>query len=224
MNDVTVLANDRINKLKSMLGEMVELGRMRSDYALEHFVVGQHDVPGRQRAQALAELQAMYFSLADVYDDMELAKLDLEEVKGDNQRAQIQRRQLERKIAGIQIHLIQRVKEIDCLLKLLEQMPRYTAEQLEAEEPIYWAARLSRQAFIAPRDPGGNLDAILQMVTIPGLKKPTTPVSPDVFLNGLGLDLKEIAAGLLHSKLITEQGAQFLIESGEKKEKKHRRR
>jgi hypothetical protein len=83
-------------------------------------------------------------------------------------------------------------------------MPKYTAEELEAEEPTYWAARLTRQAFMAQRDPGGNIDAILQMATIPGMMKPITPLSPDAYLKGIGIPVAQIAIGLRHAKLISE--------------------
>jgi hypothetical protein len=212
MSDIQTQAETRIHQLEGMLGEMNELGRMRSDFVLEHFVAGQHDTPGRQRAQVLAELQSLYFAMADLYDDMQIAQIDLTEIEGDDPREQIQRRKLERGIAGMAITLNQRVKEIDHLLEILTKLPRYTADELEKEEPIYWAARLSRQAYLAPRDPGGNLDAILQMATTPGLKKPTTPISPDRFLLGLGLDVQDVAAGLVAAGLLTEAGAARLVE------------
>lgn len=210
---------DRLRKLEGMIGEMFELGRMRSDFALTHFVVGQHDTPGKQRAQALAELQALYFSMADVYDDLELTRIELDElIKSQSRtpREKLEIKKKTRKILGLEMHLAQRVKEIDCLLKILDVLPRYTADQLEAEEPAYWAMRLSRQAFMAPRDPGGNLDAVLQIVTIPGEKKPIVPIGPEQLLKGLGLDIKDIAHGLRKAGLITEDGEKLMLEPEKK--------
>ena len=221
MNQIAV-AHSRIEQLENMMNEMNELGRMRSDFALIHFVVGQHDTPGKQRAQAVMELQAMYFALADVYDDMQTAQLDLTDmdirettVKADA-RSRIERRKLLRKIQSMEMHITQRVKEIDCLLDLLDKLPKYTAKELEEEEPVYWAARLTRQAFLAGRDPGGNLDALLQFATVPGELKPITPVSPEGYLKSLGLEIEKIAAGLQYAGILTEEGAKLMIETEKK--------
>lgn len=191
------IISERMAQLRGMFDEMMEAGRMRSDFALRHFVVGAHDTPGRQRSQALAELQAMYFSLADVWDDMRLAQIDLGEMgEPENERGRIEYERTARKILALQINLMQRIKEVDCLLELLQGMKRYTAQELEAEEPLYWAARLARQAFMAQRDAGGNIDAMLQMATIPGELKPAVPLSAVDFLKGIGFSAEQIAKGL----------------------------
>ncbi len=211
MNDLILqAAEDRQETLRELLPEMMELGRMRSDFALEHFVVGQHDLPGRQRAQALVELQAMYFSLGEVYDDMRLTKLDLDENKRETERDRIKAEGLERKLLSISMSLRQRIKEIDYLIELLKKMPKYTADELEQEEPKYWAARLARQAFLAPRDPGGNLDAVLQLVTVPGEDKPILPAGPHEFMLGMGLEVGAVAKGLEKLGLITAEGRKLL--------------
>jgi hypothetical protein len=223
MDEITTVQS-RLERLEGMLDEMMELGRMRSDFTLRHFVVGQHDKPGRQRAQALAELQGLYFSLADVYDDLELTKIELDEKEGEDKRAEIERRKLRRKIVSMTMHLTQRVKEIDCLLGILDELPKYTAESLEAEEREYWAMRLTRQAYLAGRDPGGNVDALLQMATIAGQDKPAMPLGPHDYLLGLGLDVNEIAVGLKRIGLISEEGAKKLVEANTPVAGKRRRR
>lgn len=216
--------NDRRDIMRQMLGEMVEAGRMRTDFAMRHFVVGAHDTPGRQRAQALNELQSLYFSLADVYDEIELAELERAEIEEYNEdgsanvRAKIEAKRLERKILQQSIYVHQRMQEVDFLLGVLQAIPKYTAEELEAEEPLYWSARLARQAFIAQRDPGGNLDAMLQMLTTPGHTKPSVPIGPTEFLMGAGIKPEVIAKGLVNAGIITKEDAEkMLVESQPKR-------
>ncbi|HUI88725.1 MAG TPA: hypothetical protein VLX61_08345, partial [Anaerolineales bacterium] len=216
------LLEDRQEKLQKLLPEMIELGRMRSDFALEHFVVGMHDMPGRQRAQALAELQAMYFSLGELYDDIRLTELDLKENDRKTERQRIQAEGLERKLLSLSINLRQRIKEVDCLIKLLGKMPEYTAEQLENEEKIYWATRLTRQAYLMPRDAGGNLDALLQFITEAGKDKPVVPVGPHQFLLGLGLDAEAVVGQLEKMNLISPAAAKLLVAETKPKEPRKR--
>lgn len=215
MDEIQLRAGQRLGELRGMFEEMVELGRMRSDFALRQFVVGQHDMPGRQRAQALAELQSLYFSMSDVYDDLECSQMELEDALEDAERTNEERarryieisiNRLRRKILNLTIHLSQRLKEVDCLLELLKNMPRYTAEQLEQEEREYWLRRLTRQAFLAMIDPGGNKDALLQMATRPGKVKPVLPFNPADAYKSMGLDDDEIRAFLLQSGIALNDG------------------
>jgi hypothetical protein len=170
----------RREQLHELIDEMKELSQPRSDFALKHFVVGQHDLPARQRQQAILELQSMMFELANQYDEICLARLDIEEFEEaldktegrQKQRIQIQIDQKRRFIEGVEIGLTGRLRECDYLYAMLQHMPKVTAEQLEVEEEAYWAMRLSRQLLLAGRDPGGNLTAILQMLTDPGKPRP----------------------------------------------------
>ncbi len=225
LQELSQVTHDRLAQLREMFGEMIEAGRMRTNFALEHFVAGQHDLPGRQRAQILAELQSLYFALADVWDEIQLAEVEKDEIifsardEGKTvtpltPRQNIALGKAERKILSNSIYLYQRWQEVDFLLKLLQRLPKYTAEELEAEEPAYWSMRLARQAFMAQRDPGGNLDAIVQMLTSPGLPKPKMPLGPGDFALGLGIDAKQIAQGLVNAKLLTiEQADEFVSKS-----------
>jgi hypothetical protein len=181
MNDITVTQK----QIEGLLGEMRELGQPRSDYALTHFVVGQHDLPGAQRKQILDELQAMMFSLGDVSDEKKLAEIDLAEALElldrkfgyEREREEIRIGGLRRKILSIEMHLEGRLRECETLLAMLDRIPRYTREQYEAEEPERWARRLTRQFVLHQRGDFGNLDALLQMATEPGQAKPAFPVN-----------------------------------------------
>jgi hypothetical protein len=181
MNDITVTQK----QIEGLLGEMRELGQPRSDYALAHFVVGQHDLPGAQRKQVLDELQAMMFALADVNDEKKTAEIDLAEILElhdekhgyEWQREEIKIGGLRRKILSLELHLEGRLRECETLLAMLDRIPKYTREQYEAEEPEHWARRLTRQFVLHQRGDFGNLDALLQMETEPGKAKPAFPVN-----------------------------------------------
>ncbi len=187
--------DERQSKLTALIGEMHELSQPRSNFALRHFVVGQHDMPARQRQQAILELQGFLFDLADQSDNIRLMQLDIDEMRdkladlrGNNLiRMQIEISKKEREMEKISIHLTGRLRECDTLYAMLQEMPKYDAEQLEAEEETYWANRLSRQYFLAQRDAGGNLTAVLQMLTQPGQSRPELSLDFVTAASSLGL-------------------------------------
>jgi hypothetical protein len=180
-----------ISQIENLLNEMDELSQPRTNFALEHFVVGQHDMPGRQRTQVLAELQAMMFSLADTNDDITKAEIKLQRLSAwwypKTVTTRMETSKLQRNIRSMQIQRNGRMRECEFLLGLLDKMPLYTREELEKEEAEYWQRRLLRQHFLQTRGDFGNLDAILQMATSAGVSKPALPVGVDQVFTFMGM-------------------------------------
>jgi hypothetical protein len=168
---------DIIEALRDDL-EMIQ--QPRSDFALRHFVIGQHDLPGRQRAQAVLELQGKLFSIKRSRIAKARILLLIEKQKkifetGDQmkqQEAQLEIQSAEVDLAELDLGMLGAVREANTLLAILATMPKYTREQLESEEAEYWQRRLTRQYIVGQRDLGGNLDAVLQVMTEPGTAKP----------------------------------------------------
>jgi hypothetical protein len=180
------------------MGEMDELLVPRSMYALTHFVVGQHDTPGQQRRQVLAELKGMLFNLADSVDDARLLELDIQDLEGAkelDERGEINLARKKRHLRGAQITLRNQLAECDNLLKILNQIPKYTREELEAEEPEYWRRRLNRQHNLGQLGDFGNLDAQLMMRTEPGKTKPELPFPDELKIDQLVVAARQISAG-----------------------------
>jgi hypothetical protein len=208
MNEIEQV-NEYSKKMETLQAEIDEMNQPRSNYALTHFVVGQHDMPARQRQQVLVELQTMMFNLADLADEIKLAEVEIDEKKYllnddivttefDKQRYNIQICQLERKITSLRFQITGRLRECDTLYAMLEQMPRYDRSQFEAEEEEYWGRRLKRQYFLAQRDMGGNLTALLETVTQPGKVKPELQIHKEDVLPLMGVSeegLKQISQG-----------------------------
>jgi hypothetical protein len=193
---------NRQENLRSLLDEMQELSQGRSNFALRHFVVGQHDLPGRQRQQVIVELQGMMFELANQADEIKLAELEIRELQVallnskntdiDIERLKIKITQKERQIEQINIRLTGQLRECDTLYVMLQELPKYTKEQFEAEEPAYWSRRLPRQFTLSQRDVGGNLTAILEMLTEPGKEKPSVAITLNNLVALLGLSEESV--------------------------------
>ena len=171
------------SRVSDLLNEIHSLKQSRSNFALSHFVVCQHDMPGRQRMQVLDELEAALFSVYDMKDELDLAKINLDEIvhgemavipdEWDAQRNVIKKNALQRKMVSIKMQIDSKTREMSTLLAILDTLPEYTREQIEAEEPEYWDKRLSRQAYLAQKGSytgmgEGNLDAIMQIQDTPG--------------------------------------------------------
>lgn len=186
----------RQEKLKELIQEMTDLSQGRSNFALEHFVVGQHDTPHRQRQQVIFELQSMMFELANISDEIKLTEIDIEELNSLNldgfeqKRNNIKIQQKIRSVEQMKIRLSGLLSECDFLYKLLNVIPKVTKEEFENQELEYWSKRLTRQHFLQLRGDFGNLDAMLQMGTFAGQNKPELPLSIEQVLPAISPSLK----------------------------------
>jgi len=151
-------------------------------------VAGQHDLPGRQRAQVLTELQNKLFAIKRANIERERILLRIDKAKkcmelggAHNQReAALDIEQAELDFEELNLARLGAAREANTLLSIFSTMPAYTREQLEAEEAAYWSRRLTRQYIIGGRDIGGNLDAVLQVLTEPGTAKPQVGMIEEV--------------------------------------------
>jgi len=140
----------------------------RTNFQLKYFVVGQHDTEPRRWWQCVLELQIKIQNL---------------------KRAEIHRRQLERKIQTLRrggeesqdeaellqlemeeqdLAVLGALREAETLFAIYKSFPRaYTSEELNAAEEDYWHARLTRQATHELVSTGrvgvGNLDSLRQI-------------------------------------------------------------
>lgn len=207
MKDELVQREDRIQEAGRLLGEAFEaIQQPRSDFALAHFVVAQHDTPARQWAQAVLELQIKVFNIRRAQVDRERIDIDIEEIRR-RLHSPLLRRSVRRRLEldlvakdvdakDVDLARLGAVREAETLYAITKQIERqandgqpFTYEQLQAGEAEYWQLRLSRQAYLAARgaiDPG-NGDAILQTMTEPGEVRPQL-LPPDHLHAMLGVD------------------------------------
>ena len=164
--------NTARTEIESLRDDILSIQQPRSDYQLEHFVVGSHDLPGRQRAQAILELQAKLFAIQRNQLEQQRIEIEIKQNKSkvadtyEGKLAELEVSRLEVNLAELELTRIGSLRETEFLLKLLGSLPKYTYEQLQEEEQKYWERRLERQALEdvvqMGRVSAGNLDAILQ--------------------------------------------------------------
>jgi hypothetical protein len=147
-----------------------EIQQARSDFQLENFVVNQHDTPEQQYRQTVLELQELIFAVKKVDLEIKKTTLEIEKLRGTNDaieeiEAQMKEVDLERS----NLARLGAIKEIQTLLKIWEGFDhKYTAEEIEEGQVVYWDARLTRQAHLEAIGSNGSvawgsLDALRQI-------------------------------------------------------------
>lgn len=114
-----------LNKIKEVLDREIVVNR-HSDFQIEKFIIGKEVTPNAQAWQCIRELKSRYESLinldleiANVLDDMEIKKIEIEEEKEKNTRkTPFIIRKLERSLNSLQTNYA----------KLLENKNNYEKE------------------------------------------------------------------------------------------------
>lgn len=139
----------------------------RSRYQLRKFVIGQHDTAPMQWRQVLIEAQDLAYKIRLAEIDIQKKSIEIQRLSasGDPIDAlEAEERQLsialtERTLKGAHMELM-------WLQEIADEIGAYTFEEIEADQPNYWALRLDRQASldklaVAEGISPGNLQALL---------------------------------------------------------------
>lgn len=158
---------------------IAEIQQARSRYQLERFVVGQHDTPEMRFYQLCIELQDMTYKLAHASltvrrGELEIARLRRTGDELDAADADIKDLELQQ----TRLAMLGAEREVDVLRAMFEAHPKFTRAEIEAAQPEYWQARLTRQAEL--QQFGGrhgigwaHLDAMRQAGALTELTAPT---------------------------------------------------
>lgn len=152
-----------------VLEAIAEIQQPRSDFQLEHFVVGQHDTEEMQYYQCLVELQNIYYTIRTVSLELKKAEIEIDRLRStgdeiDEIDAQIKEIGLEQ----TRVVAVGSFRELEKLLKIYNSFPKkFTRSEIEQAQPDYWRKRLTRQATL--ESVGGtqalaaNLDSLRQI-------------------------------------------------------------
>jgi hypothetical protein len=162
LSEITSLFTPEIVEL------FAEVSQSRSDYQLEKFVVNQHDTDEMRYVQTLLEIQHIYYTVKHMSLEAKKDKIKLERLRatGDEIDA-IEAEQLEIGMERGSLVALGTYRELETLLKILSQFPRYTRDQIEAGQADYWNKRMHRQ--IETDQMGGrpsiaaHLNSLIQM-------------------------------------------------------------
>ena len=172
-----------LDQTKGLPFEVIQ--QPRTNFELEHFVIGEKHMPGKRWAQAVLELQVRMFSIERGRINKERLLVELDILKGkleaeqDEHQARLIQLDIDEKqvdLAEFELARLGAIREAETLMALLQKMPAYTREQLEAEEPEYWRRRLTEQILL-----DGNRQAIRMML------EADVPALPEEVLTALAV-------------------------------------
>jgi hypothetical protein len=139
--------------------------RERSDYQLLHFVIGQHDTPHMRYRQILLEVKSLVTKIRFAELDIQKQQIKLDALT-DEPLDQIKAEKIGIGMAITLDAMEGARRELAFLLKLAEDYPAYTPQEIEDNQQEYWEARLQRQATlermsVEQQVSAGNLTSML---------------------------------------------------------------
>ena len=164
MNELDKIKND-----KELLQAFVEIQQPRTDYQLEHFVVGKHEVPEQQYAHCVLNLKIKYNALRRAKIHLEKTQYEIDELdKKEDKMSGFTKREKEIDKEEASLAVIGALREFEALYKIWNGFEKkYTRAEIDAVQPEYWEKRLTRQAnqdlMATGRVGVGNQDALRQI-------------------------------------------------------------
>jgi hypothetical protein len=150
------------SRFKDIQDELLEINQSRTPFQLVHFVVQRHGpleagAGPRQRYQALRELHVMRGEMArQILKQRRLSReidflregksSDGHDLTQANNFADLEIAEKAIELADLEVNLKGLFREFDTLCQILDALPKYTYEQFQELEPLYWRQRLERQA------------------------------------------------------------------------------
>jgi hypothetical protein len=145
-----------------------EIQQSRTDFELQHFVVGQHDTTPQQYAQCVLELQIKYNNIRRAIINKTKIAAEIDELRARGHVSDIVDCKIELKKIDIEdqdLAMLGALREFQALHRIFKSFPKqFTREELNGAQEEYWIKRLTRQAnqdlMASGRVGTGNIDAL----------------------------------------------------------------
>jgi hypothetical protein len=140
----------------------------RTRYQLRHFVVDQHDTTPMRWRQIVLEAQSLIQSVRLAELQMQRTEIQIDRLsQSDDPLDEISVQEMQIGLVSSRRHLQAMRLELGWLSELADEIGPHTFEQIEEDQPEYWALRLNRQASMDQLGAQlsvnpGNLQSMLQ--------------------------------------------------------------
>jgi hypothetical protein len=159
-----------INETHPIFKALIEIQKPRTKFQLQKFVVGQHDTEVQQYKQTLLEFASLITGIKITELEIKKSEVQIKRLlrtgdEIDAIDADIQKIHLDQQ----RLSLLGMKRELEDIVTIWESFEtKYTYEDIEDDQPIYWNARLNRQAHLEAMGSGGHvgwasLDALRQI-------------------------------------------------------------
>jgi hypothetical protein len=156
--------------LDTLQSAFAEIQQPRTDYELQHFVVGQHDTDPQKYAQCVLELQIKFNAVrrALIYKRRILAEIETLKTKADDPLSTYDAELKAIDLEEQDMAMIGALREFQALYRIFKTFGKqYTRQELNGAQEEYWRLRLTRQAnqdlLASGRVSVGNIDALRQI-------------------------------------------------------------
>lgn len=139
----------------------------RSRYQIENFVIGQHDTEQMQYRQIIIEAQDLIHKIKKAEIQIQKMNLQITDLSNGNELEKLEAMEIALDKRYLEITLAGSYRELSVLQDLFNAFPKYSSEEIEANQREYWEKRLTRQAHIDALSTQqgistGNLTSMLQ--------------------------------------------------------------
>ena len=135
------------DKLAAVLVAFDAVCQPKTNFQIDHFVIGQHDLPERQYMQCVVQMQIAASNIRKAGIQRRRLDLDIAELRAlHTVRSGLD---LEDKLIDLENHefaMRGAVREFNRYYEIFESFPKFSYEQLQEAEQRYWTLRLGRQA------------------------------------------------------------------------------
>lgn len=150
-------------------GAFREIQQPRSDFALEHFVVGQHDTEPARYAQCVLELQIKYNAIRRGQIKQQIVEIEIKRLVVSNDEIKaLEAQEKAIDLEDLELAMSGAFREFSALYAIWKSFEtQYTHEELQGAQVEYWHKRLEKQAnqdlAATGRIGVGNQDALAQI-------------------------------------------------------------
>lgn len=148
--------------LEELVQDFDAIAMPRSAYVLENLVVKVHEHVSQQWLQCVLEMRSKYNNIRRHLVNRQKLQREIETLTDELDR-ELRRIDLD----DLEWSLLGAEREFFALYSIYKQLPRFTAEQIEAGQREYWYNRLTKQAqqdlLATGRVSVGNIEALRQI-------------------------------------------------------------
>lgn len=158
---------------KNLFNSIKNIQQSRSNFQLEHFVVGQHATPAMQYYQICIELEQLIYTYEKTQLSVKKSKIKIKKyLESNDEIKKVKAAELELDVQRTEEILKSTEREINFLITLWEQFPiKYSREDIELDQPTYWRERLSSnikaELMSGNQVSSGYIEALQNMGALP---------------------------------------------------------
>jgi len=181
--EITTFNNAENRFPKELIEAFSEVQQSRTNFQIDHFVIGQHETPEMQYKQVLIELQSMYYTIKQVGLNIKKTEIEIERLRATNDpineiEAQIKELGLEQ----TRIVALGSFRELERLLNIYDSFEhKFSRAEIENAQSDYWNQRLHRQSTLeaigGSQAQAAHLDALRQIGAIKITKEGVEPIA-----------------------------------------------